>query len=150
MKSRCAVRYVRTFLSITARGFTSRWGEIRRNRAPYNPSAGSLLFQKSVACTIVTIASHNFALRSRFSNAVPLFPLNCIDDVAASTAFQMEEPELDTIRFRRYESANLALMTFSGRTDPPLPGTSGRYAEAHPVRRTDLPRPVPRESTPAG
>jgi hypothetical protein len=28
----------------------------------------------------------NFALRSRFSNAVRMFPLNCIDDVAASTA----------------------------------------------------------------
>jgi hypothetical protein len=68
--------------NVTARGFTSRWREIRRNPAPYNPSAGSLLFQKSVACTIVTIASHNFPLRSRFSNAVPLFPLNSIDDVA--------------------------------------------------------------------
>jgi hypothetical protein len=60
VKSRCAVHYARTFLIITARGFTSRWREIPRNHAPYNPSAGSLLFQKSVACTIVTIASRNF------------------------------------------------------------------------------------------
>jgi hypothetical protein len=41
--------------------------------------------------------------------------LNCIDDVATST-FQMEELALDAIPFRRNESINLALMTFSART----------------------------------
>jgi hypothetical protein len=33
----CAVRWARTFLIITVRGFTSRWIEIPRNHAPYNP-----------------------------------------------------------------------------------------------------------------
>ena len=64
---------------------------------------------------MVTIVSHNFALRSRFSNEVSLFQLNCIDDVAASTAFQIGRTR-DAIPFRRHESINLALMTFSGRT----------------------------------
>jgi hypothetical protein len=41
--------------------------------------------------------------------------LKGIDDVATSTAFQME-PALDAIPFRCHESVNLALMTFSGRT----------------------------------
>jgi transposase InsO family protein len=43
------------------------------NLAPYNPSAVLLLFQKSVACTIVTMASHNFAIKISLSNAASLF-----------------------------------------------------------------------------
>jgi hypothetical protein len=74
MKSRCAARYVRTFLIIIFPGFTSRWSEIHRNHGQYNPSAGSLLFQKSAAYTIVTNAPHRFAFTSRFVQP-PQFPL---------------------------------------------------------------------------
>ena len=77
-------------------------------------------------CRRRILANHRPApsLRSRritslsdleFSKSVLLFPWNCIDDVVASTAFQMKNQHWTRFHFG-VESVNLALLTFSGRT----------------------------------
>jgi len=76
-----------------------------------------LLFQKSVACTIVTIASHNFARKISFFKRSFVFSLELLPMRRIPRQLSRWHPAVDAIPFGVHESVNLTLMTFSGRTE---------------------------------